>query len=287
MPPRVSDDVKKLIIDFYFDDGKTMDRIAKELRVSIGLVSQTISRWLSYGTFENLFKQKAGAPPILNDGDLNYLRELYTAMPTMLMDEARDKLFMIRGVWVSLATISRALDKLNLPRKRISRAAAERDEELRAVWQAEMGQYEDPDMFVALDESAVDNRTPQRPYGRAPAGEPCVEHTLFIRGTRYSVLPALTRQGIIALDIVEGSVTTERFLQFLREQVVRLHRKDRNDPVLIASQVPQLNPFPGKRSVVLLDNCSIHHDDEVRDLIETQCGTENTCCSITFLTIQR
>jgi len=50
-------------------------------------------------------------------------------------------------------------------------------------------------------------------------------------------------------------VNKERFLQFLREQVA-----------------PQLNPYPGKRSVVVLDNCSIHHDAEIRELIVDECG---------------
>ncbi|KAJ6548286.1 hypothetical protein B0H10DRAFT_1651243, partial [Mycena sp. CBHHK59/15] len=66
----------------------------------------------------------------------------------------------------------------------------------------------------------------------------------------YSILPALTTEGIVALDIFEGSVTKEHFLGFLREQA------------------PVLNPYPGKRSVVILDNCAIHHDEDIRTLIE-------------------
>jgi hypothetical protein len=42
----------------------------------------------------------------------------------------------------------------------------------------------------------------------------------FIHGVRHSILPALTLDGIISLDIFEGSVNKERFLSFLREQVV-------------------------------------------------------------------
>ena len=45
----------------------------------------------------------------------------------------------------------------------------------------------------------------------------------FLRGIRYSILPALTTDGIIALEIVEGSITKEVFLTFLREQVVRFN----------------------------------------------------------------
>jgi len=38
----------------------------------------------------------------------------------------------------------------------------------------------------------------------------------------FQSLPALTCEGMIALDIFEGSVNKERFLTFLNEQVVRL-----------------------------------------------------------------
>ncbi|TFK59278.1 hypothetical protein BDN72DRAFT_745289, partial [Pluteus cervinus] len=72
---------------------------------------------------------------------------------------------------------------------------------------------------------------------------------------RYSILPALTLDGIIALEIVEGSITKETFLNFLRQKVA-----------------PRLNPYPEKNSVVVLDNCSIHHDEDIHHLIEVECG---------------
>ncbi|KAJ6576918.1 hypothetical protein DFH09DRAFT_812878, partial [Mycena vulgaris] len=71
-----------------------------------------------------------------------------------------------------------------------------------------------------LDESTVDNKAAQRSHGRSTAGTPCVQCMTFIRGTRYSILPALTMEGIVALNIFEGSVTKEHFLGFLREQVM-------------------------------------------------------------------
>ncbi|KAH7903027.1 hypothetical protein BJ138DRAFT_978921, partial [Hygrophoropsis aurantiaca] len=51
-------------------------------------------------------------------------------------------------------------------------------------------------------------------------GQACVRRALFVRGERFSVLPALTTDGIIACDIFKGSVTKEHFLTFIREQVV-------------------------------------------------------------------
>jgi hypothetical protein len=44
----------------------------------------------------------------------------------------------------------------------------------------------------------------------------------FARGQKYSILPALDLDGIIALDIFEGSGNMEKFTSFIRDQVVRL-----------------------------------------------------------------
>ncbi len=49
-----------------------------------------------------------------------------------------------------------------MSRKTLTKAAAERDEAVRAAWEGIMAKYTDPDVFIALDESAVDSRTAQR-----------------------------------------------------------------------------------------------------------------------------
>jgi len=109
---------------------------------------------------------------------------------------------------------------MNLSQKTVSKVAAERDAEIRATWEGMMAEYTNPDVFVALDESAVDNKTGQRQQGWSPVNTQCVQRMSFLQGVRYSILPALTTDGIIALDIVEGSITKECFLTFLRQHVV-------------------------------------------------------------------
>ncbi|PPQ98650.1 hypothetical protein CVT24_004148 [Panaeolus cyanescens] len=153
----------------------------------------------------------------------------------------------------------------NYTQKSLSKVAAECDQELRDLWEMSMAKYDDLSVFVFLDESAVDNKTVQRSQGWSTAGSPCVWHMTFLRGTRYSILPALTIDRIIALDIFEGSITKEKFLSFLREYVA-----------------PQLNPYPG--SVVVMDNCAIHHDEDIQRLIVDECGEKRlilkTCISL-------
>jgi hypothetical protein len=74
--------------------------------------------------------------------------------------------------------------------------------------------------FVWLDEAGVDDQTNHRNAGWAHMGQPCVRCETFVRGQRYSVLPALCLEGIIALDIFEGSVTKDRYIKFISEEVV-------------------------------------------------------------------
>src|SRR5712672_2612529 len=78
----------------------------------------------------------------------------------------------------------------------------------------------DPNMLMCGDEASKDERTPNRRKGWSQQGTRCVQQKCFVRGKRFSILPILTLDGIIAHDIIEGSVTSERFVEFLRELVV-------------------------------------------------------------------
>ena len=82
---------------------------------------------------------------------------------------------------------------------------------------------------------------------------PPQDHRLFIRGTRYSAIPIMSMQGIHDVQLFEGTVNGDMFEQFIRDTLL-----------------PILNPFNGTNplSVVIMNNCSIHHVDQVIDLIE-------------------
>ncbi|POG62832.1 hypothetical protein GLOIN_2v1435777, partial [Rhizophagus irregularis DAOM 181602=DAOM 197198] len=50
--------------------------------------------------------------------------------------------------------------------------------------------------------------------------------------------------GFIAADIMEGSCDKDRFRTFIITQVL-----------------PQMNPYPGENSVLIMDNARIHYDE--------------------------
>lgn len=185
----------------------------------------------------------AGRPRALDQGDMNYIYSILEANPGLYLDEIQQRLFQAREVEVSIATICRALQRLAVSNKKVAREALERDEIVRATWLAEYGDIP-MESCLWLDESSVDDRTNQRRNGWAPLGRACVRRETFIRGSRFSVLPALSVDGIVALDIFEGSVTKERFIYFLKEQIVRKTTTTIIISNLTADKAPILTPWP-------------------------------------------
>ena len=49
-------------------------------------------------------------------------------------------------------------------------------------------------------------------------------------------------------------------------------------------QIPLTNPYPGPQSVLVLDNCNIHHADEVRELVEVEARMSSLCHEVHTLT---
>jgi transposase len=188
MPAEMSVDLKQHIIDWYLVDQYTYRQIAGLADCSIGHVSNVMRNFREFGQVKNPFSSRTSRTgrPSQIEGDIIYLHALLEANPALYLDELQTRLLSVRNINLSIATISRILAQYELTRKRLHKVAAERDEELRGIWEADMAQYQDPDVFVALDKSAVDVKTLQRRFGRSLAGTPCVQRAAFLRGTRYS-----------------------------------------------------------------------------------------------------
>ncbi|KAA1475515.1 hypothetical protein DENSPDRAFT_748462, partial [Dentipellis sp. KUC8613] len=87
-----------------------------------------------------------------------------SANPCLYLDELQLQLSENRHIDVSIATLSRAVRQMALTRKQVAKTALERNELLRATWQAEYGDIP-AEYFIWLDESSVDDKTNQRDDG--------------------------------------------------------------------------------------------------------------------------
>ena len=160
------------------------------------------------------FTQPHSHKRLLDHDDLNYLEAILHTEPGLFLDKLQEKLHIVQDIEVSISTLSCTLSCLAITHKSIAKEAAERNKHLCATWQIAMVQY-DPQQLVFIDEAGVDDQTNFRKNGWAPLGQTCVRHTSFLHGRKYSILPALSVDRIVALDIFEGLVNQEYLLMFL------------------------------------------------------------------------
>ena len=106
------------------------------------------------------------------------------------------------------------------------------------------------DFFVWVDETGSDRRDQIRKFGYALRGETPVYHRFLLRGVRISAITAMCTEGVIANELTTGTVDAEKFFDFVRGELI-----------------PNMQSFPGSRSILVMDNCSVHHVQQLKDLV--------------------
>jgi len=102
------------------------------------------------------------------------------------------------------------------------------------------------DKLVTINKSAADERTGYRRYGWAEVGQTPEEMRLFRHDEKWSILLALTTTGYLPLLVYHGLIDAPLFTAWLRTTIL-----------------PRMNPYvEGEitlKSIILMDNCKIHH----------------------------
>jgi hypothetical protein len=70
--------------------------------------------------------------------------------------------------------------------------------------------------------------------------------------SRYSILPAISLDGVLHLDIMTRSWTSVEFRKY------------------IDTLLDQMNPFPQRNSVLIMDNATTHHFEGLREMVEAR-----------------
>jgi len=193
---------------------------------------------------------RSGPDPLLTQDRIQALLAFLEDCPTSYLDEMQQYLFDAFDVTIAVPTIYKYLRSVGWSRKAVRTRASERSEPLRTAFRGIQHQY-DADQLVFIDESAANERTGDRKFGWSPRGVACVVSRPLKRLERWSILPALGCNGYIDWLIHQGAITGEMFLEFLTERVL-----------------PNCEAFPGKRSVIILDNATVHQNYRVREACE-------------------
>src|SRR3954454_24561237 len=161
-----SQDLRQRIVDTIQRGDGTIRQVAERFLVSISFVTRLLQLYRGTGSVEPR-PHGGGHPAVLTPEDLERLRELIRQRPHATLEECRTHL----GASCSLMTISRALSRLGLPRKKKVPRAADQDrpdvQEKRRDFSEELAGV-DPRRLVFVGECGADTAMTRR-YGRAPA----------------------------------------------------------------------------------------------------------------------
>ena len=116
----LSEDLKERVINLYLSDGLSMREVATLLSVSLGFVHNVVACHRRFWQVNDPRPRFYGQHRILNGNDIPFIYEVIGAQPTIYLDEIQHKLATVRGVQVSLATVSRTLFWMGLTRKALS-----------------------------------------------------------------------------------------------------------------------------------------------------------------------
>jgi transposase len=226
-------------------------------KLYISEVNQTLDTRICYRTVRNAFVrfEKTGFvdfPPRkaykkqVGPELVHVLRAIIEAEPYLYLAEIADELANRTGVRLKVGHVHRVLLDAKISVKKMQRKHQSRKEEQRAIyWSWIYDNILDASWLVFADETSIDGRALRRRMGRATKGERVAIVELYHRGKRISVLATYTHSGNVRFRWVFGGYDAERFMDHMLELIAEV-----------------IKPFPGPDSVLVLDNCRIHHKYE-------------------------
>ena len=246
-----SSDLRWRIVWQKFGMELTYRRIAQNLSVSVGTVHNVLKLFEQTAEVSAKIPERDGTRKIDDSGEL-LIVGLLMENPSLYLGEICQEVQGTLGIQVSPSTVCRIIHRNGFTRKKIQQVATQRSTEFRGRFIAEVQHYHQ-DQFVWVDESGCDRRDQIRKFGYALRGERPVYHRFLHRGQRVSIIAALSTDGMVTYELKKGTVNGEDFLDFVH-----------------GSLIPNMLPFDGEnpRSIVVMDNCSIHHTQPVLDAFD-------------------
>jgi transposase len=238
-----SQDLRQRIVDTVLRRGGTIGQIAERFLVSVSFVTRLLQLYRSTGSVEPR-PHGGGNPAVLTPQDLERLGALIRQQPDATLEECRAHL----GASCSLMTISRALSRLGLPRKKKVPRAQEQDrpdvQERRREFREGLAGV-DPRRLVFVDECGA-NTAMTRTYGRAPVGERVYTDTPG-HWESITLTCGMRLSGVTATLAFPGATNTDVFETYVAEVLA-----------------PELKPG----DVVIWDNLKPHESEEAIEAVE-------------------
>ena len=228
---------------------KTYREIAANLNVDHSTVCRTVALFDETGNVNPREYPSNVGTARLTEMDKLIILELVIEKPGIYLREIQQELESWTGTIVDVSTVCRFLHTSGFSRQKLMITAKQRSDVLRAEYMIDMQVYKGhPEFFVFIDETGADRRDSMRRFGYSLRGKPARAQKLLWRGQHVSAIAAISMSGLLDCCTTLSTVTGPKFEEFVRQ-----------------SLAPVIKPFDdvNPNSVVVLDNASIHHVDEV------------------------
>ena len=185
----------------------------------------------------------------------------------MYLKELQSELIELTGSQVHQSTLCRTLQRLGMTRKKVSKVALQQSESMVCEFMAEISAF-DPSMLLWLDERGSSRRESIRKYGYSFKGLPAISHKLKVSGKRLNAISLMSCHGLLDVYVTDKNVNGSIFTEFVRTSVL-----------------PNLQAYNGVNgnSVLIMDNASIHHLDNIQDLVKKEPELLSDFCHLIHL----
>jgi transposase len=238
-----SQDLRQRIVDTVLRGEGSHRQIAKRFLVSFSFVTRLLKLHRSTASVEPR-PHGGGNPAVLTPKDLERLGEFIRNRPDATLRECVAHL----GASCSITTISRALSRLGLPRKKKVPRAADQDspevQEQRRQFCERLAGI-DPQRLVFVDECGA-NTAMTRTHGRAPAGQRVYTNAPG-HWDSITLTCGMRLAGVGATLAFPGATNTPTFETYVEDMLVPLLR-------------------PG--DVVIWDKLQAHQSEEAIEAVE-------------------
>lgn len=239
-------DLRQKVIETYENEPISQRQLAKRFRVAPSFVTKLLKQYREMGKLAP--KPRPGRPKTLKSEHFELVEALVKAQPDLTLGELCQALEEKASIKVSEPTMCRVLKQLNFTRKKKSlhpeEKGSERVQGLRRDYWDDIRDVRVQDL-VFVDESGV-NLGLMRLFAWAVQGRRAYDKKPN-QGKNISVVAGLSLAGVVASAVILGAFDGLSFEAFVATRLVP-------------------NLWPG--ACVVMDNCSIHKDEEIRRLIE-------------------
>lgn len=229
-------------------NGESVDDICHWLGTSKSRIYRICKNWNEFGLHSSsvhpLKCLKRGPKFVLDSFCETFLIQRMEFKPSTTLKEYKQMLVQYYNVNVCISVISRFFTSRGISYKKLCCLAYESNaENIRIFMRVIHTLVTDARQLVFLDESHRNSKTANRKYGRGWKCGRAVEYNRYTRGSySLSLLLAADIYGPLAYEVFHGAVNAERLIRYLLRDLL-----------------PFMNVYPGPRSILILDNCSIHH----------------------------